>query len=146
MPMLIGGNGKKKAAERYPVSRLVRHGSSTYCYSYPCACFHHYPTSTFAIGEASVTCYAVPALSVLFAAFGWLGLRKSNQFFILTLLAFTILFLITGVMGHGWYLPEISAIFLAMGILSGFANSEKQITSSGNSWTEPKICYQLPSW
>ena len=27
-------------------------------------------------------------------------------------------------MGHGWYLPEISAIFLAMGILSGFANSE----------------------
>ena len=67
----------------------------------------------------------MPVLSVLFAAFGWLGLRKSNQFFILTLLAFTILFLITGVMGHGWYLPEISAIFLAMGILSGFANSEK---------------------
>lgn len=83
-----------------------------------------YPISTFSAGEASVTCYAVPTLSILFAVFGWLGLRKSNQFFILTLLAFTILFLIIGVMGHGWYLPEISAIFLAMGILSGFANSE----------------------
>ena len=83
-----------------------------------------YPISTFSVGEASVTCYAVPTLSILFAVFGWLGLRKSNQFFILTLLAFTILFLIIGVMGHGWYLPEISAIFLAMGILSGFANSE----------------------
>ena len=35
-----------------------------------------------------------------------------------------IVFLIIGVMGHGWYLTEISAIFLAMGILSGFANGE----------------------
>ena len=55
-------------------------------------------------------------------------LRKSNHFFILVLLAFTILYLIVGVMGHGWYLPEISAIFLAMGILSGFANSEQTDT------------------
>lgn len=85
----------------------------------------YYPQSTFALGESSVTCYAVPVLSVLFVLFGWLGVRKSNQFFILTLLAFTILFLIVGVMAHGWYLPEISAIFLAMGTLSGFANSEQ---------------------
>ena len=27
-------------------------------------------------------------------------------------------------MGYGWYLMEISAIFLAMGLLSGFANNE----------------------
>ena len=87
-----------------------------------------YPQSTFTLGEASVTCYAVPALSVLFALFGWLGLRKSNHFFILTLLGFTILFLIVGVMAHGWYLPEISAIFLAMGILSGSANGEQADT------------------
>lgn len=84
----------------------------------------YYPQSTFTLGEFSVTCYAVPVLSALFAFFGWLGLRKSNHFFILALLGFTILFLIVGVMGHGWYLPEISAIFLAMGILSGFANNE----------------------
>lgn len=84
----------------------------------------YYPRSTFTVGEASVTCYAVPFLTFGFALLGWNGLRKSNQFFILTLLGFTILFLIIGVMGHGWYLPEISAIFLAMGVLSGFANNE----------------------
>lgn len=84
-----------------------------------------YPRTTFALGESAVVLPAVPVLSVLFAVFGWLGLRRSNQFFILSLLAFTILFLIAGVMGHGWYLPEISAIFLAMGILSGFANDER---------------------
>lgn len=85
----------------------------------------YYPKSTFVLGESSVSWYAAPSLTILFAIFGWLGLRKSNHFFILTLLAFTILYLIVGVMGHGWYLPEISAIFLAMGILSGFANSEQ---------------------
>lgn len=85
----------------------------------------NYPQSTFVLGEASVHCYAVPVLSALFALMGWIGLRKSNHFFILNLLGFTILFLIVGVMGHGWYLPEISAIFLAMGILSGFANNEQ---------------------
>ena len=84
----------------------------------------YYPLSTFTLGESSVSWYVVPFLTALFAITGWIGLRKSNQFFILTLLAFTILYLIVGVMGHGWYLPEISAIFLAMGILSGFANSE----------------------
>lgn len=56
---------------------------------------------------------------------GWLGLRKSNHFFILTILGFTILFLIVGVLGHGWYLPEISAIFLAMGVMAGYANDTK---------------------
>ena len=32
-----------------------------------------------------------------------------------------VIFLVIGVMGHGWYLPEISAIFLAMGVLTGYA-------------------------
>jgi uncharacterized ion transporter superfamily protein YfcC len=85
----------------------------------------NYPTTTLSIGDTSITLLAVPALSLLFAFFGWLGARRSYHFFILTMLAFTILFLVTGVMGHEWYLPEISAIFLAMGILSGFAAGEK---------------------
>ena len=67
---------------------------------------------------------AVPVFTALFALTGWLGLRKSNQFFILNLLGYTIVFLVVGVMGYGWYLMEISAIFLAMGLLSGFANNE----------------------
>ncbi len=84
----------------------------------------YYPQTCFEIGDSSSIFPAIPILSGLYAIFGLVGLRKSNQFFILTLLAFTILFLIAGVMGYGWYLPEISAIFLAMGVLSGFANNE----------------------
>jgi uncharacterized ion transporter superfamily protein YfcC len=48
-------------------------------------------------------------------------LRKSVHFFILLLLAYTILFLIVGVMGYGWYVMEIATLFLAMGIASGLA-------------------------
>lgn len=81
----------------------------------------YYPVTVFSIGDSSDALYAVPALTVLFAVFGWLGLRKSFHFFILTILAFTVLFLVVGVMGHGWYLAEISGLFLAMGIMSGFA-------------------------
>lgn len=80
-----------------------------------------YPLTIFTVGHISVDLYAVPVATVLFAFLGWAGLRKSFHFFILSLLAFTVIFLIIGVMGYGWYLPEISAIFLAMGILSGYA-------------------------
>lgn len=80
-----------------------------------------YPVTVFSLGNNSVSLYAVPVCTVLFAVLGWLGLRKSFHFFILSLLAFTVVFLVIGVMGYGWYLPEISAIFLAMGILSGYA-------------------------
>lgn len=80
-----------------------------------------YPTTTFSLGNVSGTFYAVPVGAALFALFGWLGLRKSYHFFILSILAFTVIFLVIGVMGHGWYLPEISALFLAMGVLSGYA-------------------------
>lgn len=85
----------------------------------------NYPYSTFSIGTASVTIPAVPVSTGLFAIAGLLGARKSSHFFILSLLGFTVLFLIVGVMGHGWYLAEISGIFLAMGILSGFAAGDK---------------------
>lgn len=87
------------------------------------SCF--YPLTTLTLGEhASLTTCVIPVLTGLFALVGFFSLRKSYHFFILTVLGFTILFLITGVMGYGWYLPEISALFLAMGILSGFAAGE----------------------
>ena len=84
----------------------------------------YYPSTTFEVGESAVSFPAVPVFTALFALTGWLGLRKSNQFFILNLLGYTIVFLVVGVMGYGWYLMKISAIFLAMGLLSGFANNE----------------------
>jgi uncharacterized ion transporter superfamily protein YfcC len=82
------------------------------------------PQSTFFLGSASITLYMVPVCTALFAVVGFIGARKSYHFFILSLLAFTVVFLIIGVMGHGWYLTEISGIFLAMGVLSGYANGE----------------------
>ena len=63
----------------------------------------------------------IPYSTVLFALTGIFSLRKSVHFFILNLLAFTIIFLIIGVMGYGWYIMEIATLFLAMGLLTGVA-------------------------
>jgi uncharacterized ion transporter superfamily protein YfcC len=41
--------------------------------------------------------------------------------FILNILMFTIVFMVIGVMGYGWYLPEICALFLAMAIAAGIS-------------------------
>ena len=60
---------------------------------------------------ASGTCIAVSLMA----------LRNSVRMYILTLLMFTIVFLVIGVMGYGWYLPEICALFMALGLTSGFA-------------------------
>lgn len=84
----------------------------------------YYPTTQFVVGDRQLSFPVIPLFTGLFILFAALGLRKSNHFFILNLLAFTVIFLIIGVMGYGWYLPEISAIFLAMGVLAGFANAE----------------------
>lgn len=65
--------------------------------------------------------FLIPAVTLLFALAGFKALRKSVHFFVLYLLFFTIIFLVIGVMGYGWYIGEISALFLALGILSGIA-------------------------
>jgi uncharacterized ion transporter superfamily protein YfcC len=73
----------------------------------------------------------MPALTTLFAVSGFLSARKSAPAFVLVILAFTILFLIVGVMGFGWYIMEIATLFFAMGILSGIAmnKSANEITN-----------------
>jgi uncharacterized ion transporter superfamily protein YfcC len=65
----------------------------------------------------------LPVLAGLFAATGWLTLKKSVHFFVIDLLLFTILYLITGVMGYGWYIMEIATLFFAMGLATGIAMS-----------------------
>ena len=57
----------------------------------------------------------------LFVLFSLISLRSSSQMYILNMLMFTIVFMVVGVMGYGWYLPEICALFLALGIAAGFA-------------------------
>lgn len=110
--------GTEEVAYTTPVASYVVYGLILLAL---CAFSVYYPRTTFSLGNASVSLYAIPVCTVLFALFGWMGLRKSFHFFILSVLAFTVVFLVIGVMGHGWYLPEISAIFLAMGIMSGYA-------------------------
>ncbi len=81
-----------------------------------------YPHTTIKIGNSSADIpLFIPGLTALFAIFGYLALKKSMHFYVLTLLFFTIIFLIAGVMGYSWYISEISALFLALGILSGIA-------------------------
>lgn len=65
--------------------------------------------------------YLLPSVAVLFAVSSWLSLKKSVHFYILSLLGFTIVYLIVGVLAFGWYIGEISALFLGLAILSGIA-------------------------
>ena len=60
-------------------------------------------------------------VTALFAIFSFLSLSRSVRMYILNMLLFTIVFLVIGVMGYGWYLPEICALFLALALASGMA-------------------------
>ena len=77
--------------------------------------------TSISIGDYSANWYFIPSSAVLFALLGALSLRKSVHFFILTLLAFTIIYLIIGVLGYGWYVTEIGTLFFTLGVLSGIA-------------------------
>ncbi len=80
-----------------------------------------YPVSALKIGNTVKTVSIIPAMAVFFGFFGFLSLRKSAHFFVLTLLIFTIFFLIIGVMGYNWYIMEIASLFFGMGLFSGIA-------------------------
>lgn len=82
---------------------------------------YFYPQTDLKIGNFSITLPAVPVTTGLFAITGILTLRKTVHFFILSLLLYTILFLIIGVMGYGWYIMEIATLFFAMGLAAGIA-------------------------
>jgi uncharacterized ion transporter superfamily protein YfcC len=87
--------------------------------------FHH--QTSFVVGDpdagtgSSLILPVIPVASGLFAIAGWLSLQKSVQFFQLTLLGFTILFLIIGVMGYHWYIMKIASLVFGMGLISGLA-------------------------
>ena len=60
-------------------------------------------------------------LTGLFAISGVFMILKSVRLYILDLLIFTVLFLVTGVMGYGWYLTEICALFMALAVAAGIS-------------------------
>lgn len=57
----------------------------------------------------------------LFLVLSLVALKNSTRMYILNLLMFTIVFLVIGVMGYGWYLPEICALFMAMAVAAGLS-------------------------
>lgn len=65
--------------------------------------------------------WLLPVATAAFMACGWWSLRKSVQFFVLNLLLFTIVYLVIGVLGYSWYITEISALFLSLGLFAGMA-------------------------
>lgn len=93
-------------------------------------CSFLYPTTLIKAGNASATLPILPILAGMFLISGIITLRKSVHFFVLNILVFTILILITGVMGYGWYIMKIATLFFVMGIFSGMAmsNSANTIT------------------
>ena len=81
-----------------------------------------FPETNLVIGGGDgIKCFFIPLITVLYAITGFFSLRKSSASFVLTLLTFTVIFLIIGVMGYQWYIKEIAALFFAMGIASGIA-------------------------
>jgi uncharacterized ion transporter superfamily protein YfcC len=80
-----------------------------------------YPVTRMSIGSSSVSLPVLPVITAAFLMIGWLTLRKSVHFFIIQVLLFTILILVTGVMGYHWYIMEIATLFFAMGLVTGIA-------------------------
>ena len=74
------------------------------------------------VGQNSfATPWLLWVLTFLFVVFSVLSLLKSAKLYILNLLIFTIVFMVAGVMGYGWYLSEICALFMALAIAAGFS-------------------------
>ena len=88
-------------------------------------CAVRFPSTTITIGRGSAQIWLMPVLAGLYLLAGFFALRRSVHFYILVLLLFTICYLVVGVMGYDWYVMEISALFLAMGLLSGIADGQR---------------------
>lgn len=86
------------------------------------------PLTGMKIGNSSATIPVLPVLSGLFILSSIPFLRKSVHYFILNILLFTILILIVGVVGYGWYVKEIATLFLVMGLVSGIATNSSPNT------------------
>lgn len=84
-----------------------------------------YPVTTLRVGLSDISAPLLPVLAGLYFISSFITLRKSIHFFVLNILAFTMIYLVIGVLGFEWYIMEIAALFLAMGIVTGFASAKK---------------------
>ncbi len=84
-------------------------------------CAIRFPMTTLKIGHSATLLPLLPIGAGLFALVGFFALRKGVPYFVLTLLFGTVYYLVTGVLGYGWYIMEIATLFLFMGVCSGLA-------------------------
>jgi uncharacterized ion transporter superfamily protein YfcC len=84
-----------------------------------------YPVTKMVVGLSTITAPLLPILAGLFIITSYFTLKRSIHFFVLNILGFTMIYLVVGVLGYQWYIMEIAALFLAMGIITGFASGKK---------------------
>jgi uncharacterized ion transporter superfamily protein YfcC len=84
-----------------------------------------YPVTKMVVGLSAISAPILPILAGLFFITSYFTLKRSIHFFVLNILGFTMIYLVVGVLGYQWYIMEIAALFLAMGIITGFASGKK---------------------
>lgn len=84
-----------------------------------------YPVTSLTLGLSKISAPILPVLAVMYFIFSWITLKKSIHFYVLNVLAFTMIYLVIGVLGYEWYIMEIASLFLAMGLVTGFAAGMK---------------------
>jgi uncharacterized ion transporter superfamily protein YfcC len=84
-----------------------------------------YPVTQLAVGLSKVSAPILPVTAGLYFILSYVSLKKSIHFFVLNILGFTMVYLVIGVLGYEWYIMEIAALFLAMGLVTGLAAGKK---------------------
>jgi uncharacterized ion transporter superfamily protein YfcC len=63
-----------------------------------------YPVTKLVVGLSTVSAPIMPILAGLFFISSFFSLRRSIHFFVLTVLGFTMVYLVVGVLGYQWYI------------------------------------------
>jgi uncharacterized ion transporter superfamily protein YfcC len=84
-----------------------------------------FPVTSLTVGLSEISAPLLPVLAGLYFILSYITLKKSIHFFVLNILAFTMIYLVIGVLGYEWYIMEIAALFLAMGLVTGLAAGRK---------------------
>ena len=84
-----------------------------------------FPVTSLTVGLSEISAPLLPVLAGLYFLLSYITLKKSIHFFVLNILAFTMIYLVIGVLGYEWYIMEIAALFLAMGLVTGLAAGRK---------------------
>jgi uncharacterized ion transporter superfamily protein YfcC len=117
---------RQKAAETQEVHKTKKSSYSTWAVFGIVSvvliyCAFAFTSTNISLGNTIYTVMLFPVIAAIFIPFGFYCAYKSAHSYILSLLLLTIVMLVVGVLGYGWYVGEIAGLFFALGIASGFA-------------------------